>query len=300
MIETRLLRSFATVADELHFGAAARRLNIAQPALSRQIQQLEARLGVTLLDRTARRVSLTAAGRAFLARARRVLADLDEAAAEARRVAEGQEGAIRVGFIHSSTYGIAPQIIRHFREHYPLVVLDLHEMPIDQQLAALLDGTIDVGILRPPLADPRLATRVLAEERFVIALPRGHPLAERERVTLRALAGERFILFTQERSPLFYERIQSMCQAAGFTPDVQQHATQIHTMVGLVAAGIGIAILPEVARNLHLPGVAFCAIEENPAAVEVALGWRTSDTNPALAAFLAVTDAESVGRDKEA
>lgn len=289
MIETRLLRSFTVVAEELHFGRAAQRLSIAQPALTRQIQRLEGDLGTALLTRSARRVALTASGRIFLQRARSLLDGIDEAAAEARRVAQGQEGIVRVGFIHSSTYGITPSIIRRFRDRFPAVVLDLHEMPIDEQVAALLDATIDVGILRPPLADPRLTSHVLTSERFVIALPGTHALAAKGSVALGALASETFIFFTQQRSPLFYETINAMCRAAGFTPRVEQHATQIHTMLGLVAAGLGIAIVPEVARNLALPNVTFCAIEDDARTVDVALGWRIEDTNPALAAFVAVT-----------
>lgn len=288
MIETRLLRSFTVVAEELHFGRAAQRLSIAQPALTRQIQQLEARVGVTLFTRNSRRITLTAPGRAFLKRARRILNDLEEAAAQARRVEAGQEGFLRVGFIHSSTYGITPSIIRRFRDCYPAVVLDLQEMPIDAQFAALIDGTIDVGILRPPLADPRLAIHILTSERFVIALPDRHRLADRASVPLSSVATDTFIFFTQERSPLLYETINSMCRSAGFAPHVEQHATQIHTMLGLVAAGLGIAIVPDVARNLVLPNVTFCAIEDDDRTVDVALGWRVGDDNTALAAFLSL------------
>lgn len=294
MIETRLLRSFTVVAEELHFRRASQRLGIVQPALSRQIQQLEERLGVALFSRLGRGVSLTASGRMFLLRARAILTEMDEAAAEARRVGSGHEGFVRIGFIHSSTYGIMPGIIRRFRERYPAVALDLHEMPIDEQVAALLEGTIDVGILRPPLADPRLTSRTLASERFVVALPDGHPLAREASVPLRAIASETFIFFTQERSPLFHETINAMCRKEGFEPCVEQHATQIHTMLGLVAAGIGIAIVPDVARNLRLPNVAFCALRDNSCTVDVALGWRVRDDNPALAAFLSTTTSEGV------
>lgn len=298
MIEFRHLRSFAVVASELHFGQAAHRLNIAQPALSRQIQQLEARLGVALFSRAKRQVALTAAGRVFLARARRILDEVEDASAEARRVEAGQEGYIRVGFIHSSAYGITPGIIRRFRDRYPAVVLDLHEMPIEDQIGALSSSAIDVGILRPPLADPRLSSRVLKSERFVLAMSDAHPLAGRAATALRAVADEPFIAFTQDRSPLFYETIAAMCRDAGFTPRVEQYATQIHTMLGLVAAGLGIAIVPEVARNLKFPGLAFSDIEGDRHTVDVALGWRTRDDNPALAAFLSLTTSESVREDR--
>tara|TARA_R110002020_G_scaffold15555_28_gene55372 strand:+ start:13905 stop:14798 length:894 start_codon:yes stop_codon:yes gene_type:complete len=295
MIETRLLRSFTVVAEELHFGRAARRLSIAQPALTRQIQQLEERLSVALFTRSQRRVTLTASGRIFLQRAREILNQIEEAGAEARRVEAGQEGIVRVGFIHSSTYGITPTIIRRFRNRYPSVVLDLHEMPIDEQVAALIGGTIDVGILRPPLADPRLTSKVLVSECFVIALPDSHPLSTRASVPLSAVASETFIFFTQERSPLLYQTINAMCQEAGFAPRVEQHATQIHTMLGLVAAGLGIAIVPEVARKLKLPNVTFCEIGDDSRTVDVALGWRITDDSPAVSAFVSTTAAGDLG-----
>lgn len=293
MIEIRHLRSFVEVATTLHFGQAAQRLNIAQPALSRQVQLLEDRLGVSLLARTQRKVALTAAGRVFLTRARRILDEVEDAAAEARRVASGQEGYIRIGFIHSSTYGLTPGLIRRFRDSYPAVVLDLHEMPIHEQIEALLEGTIDVGVLRPPLADPRLSSHLLKSERFVIALPENHRLAGWDALALGRLAEETFIFFAQDRSPLFFETIGDMCREAGFTPRVEQYATQIHTMLGLVAAGVGIAVLPEVARNLAFPGVAFAEIEGERRSVDVALGWRSRDDNPAVKAFVAMTEAGS-------
>ncbi|WP_370193972.1 MULTISPECIES: LysR family transcriptional regulator [Aurantimonas] len=285
MVETRLLRSFVCVAEELHFGRAARRLHIAQPALTRQIQQLEERLQATLLNRNQRIVTLTPAGRMFLERSYRILADLEQAAKEVRRVEAGQEGRLSVGFIHSSTYGVTPLVLRRFRLAFPRVDLELFEMTIQEQLAALRDGQIDVGILRPPISDPSLRARPLREERFVVALPHDHRLASTDRLHLRDLSEDGFILFTQRKSPLFYARIIGMCEKAGFVPRVEQYATQIHTMIGLVSAGMGAAIVPEVARSLNIPGVAYVEIADTPPTVQVCLGWRATDTSPILAAF---------------
>ncbi|GGK26607.1 LysR family transcriptional regulator [Salinarimonas ramus] len=286
MLETRLIRSFVHVAEELHFGRAAQRLHIAQPALSRQIAQLEERLGVVLLERTQRAVTLTAAGATFLERAYRILADIDKAADEVKRVVAGEVGQLVVGFIHSSTYGIAPQLLRRFREAYPSVRLDLYEMTIQEQVEALAERRIDVGLLRPPIADPLLDHAVLEEQDFLLAVPGSHPLGARERVSIAELSQESFILFSQRNSPLFYGRIVAMCERGGFVPRLVQNATQIHTVMGLVSANMGIAIVPSVARNLHMPDVRFLAFEEAFDPVAVGVAWRRDARSPVLAAFL--------------
>lgn len=285
-IETRLLRSFVCLADELHFSKAADRLNIAQPALSRQIKLLEERLGVLLFRRTQRTVSLTPAGKIYQARCHRLLSELEEAGEEARRVAAGQEGRLVVSFLHSSTYGIMPHLLRTYRAAYPRVVLELYEMTIAEQITALRHGEVDVGVLRPPVADEAIETRLLGEQRFVVALPQAHPLASEASLTLHALRNDPFIFFAQRHSPLFYSRVVSMCEAAGFVPSVAQHATQIHTMVGLVSAGMGVAILPEVAKNLTLSNVVFAEIQDSPPTVQMCLGWRSENVSPILAAFI--------------
>lgn len=285
MIETRLLNSFVCVAEELHFGRAAERLHIAQPALTRQIQQIEGRLEVTLFHRTQRSVALTPAGRILLERAYKILSDLTQAALEVKRVEAGQEGRLSVGFIHSSTYGITPILLRNFRHLYPRVALELYEMTIQEQIAALRAGAIDVGVLRPPISDPALHTQLLRQEQFIIALPENHALSSSKAISLRQLSEDSFILFTQRRSPLFYSRIIAMCEKAGFVPNVAQYATQIHTMIGLVSADMGVAIVPEVARNLKIPGVRFIEIADNPPSVDIILGWRASEASPVLKAF---------------
>lgn len=197
----------------------------------------------------------------------------------------GPEGRLAVGFIHSSTYGITPILLRNFRQHYSRVALELYEMTIQEQIAALRSRTIDVGILRPPISDPALQTQFLRQEKFIIAIPRKHSLASSKSAHLRQLSEDGFILFTQELSPLFYSRIIAMCEKAGFVPNVAQYATQIHTMIGLVSAEMGVAIVPEVARNLNIPGVVFLEIADHPPSVDILLGWRASESAPALKAF---------------
>lgn len=285
MIEVRHLRYFRAVAEELHFGRAAVRLHVAQPALTRQIQRLEEEVGVLLLKRTQRSVELTPAGALFCERAKMILDEIAKAAIDARRVEAGEYGRLTVGFIHSSTYGLMPAVLERFRHMYPDVELDLREMTVTEQLDALVRGIIDVGLLRPGASDPRIAMVPILEEGFLLVVPKGHPLATAGSVRLEELARERFIMFSQKQSPLFHSRIMRMCEGAGFSPNVVQHATQIHTVLGLVGAGMGVAVVPETARNLHISGTRLLRIECAPDPVHVALAWRRDNETPAVRSF---------------
>jgi DNA-binding transcriptional LysR family regulator len=290
MIDIRHFRYFQVVAEELHFGRAATRLCIAQPALSRQIQQLEAEIGTPLLRRTQRRVELLAAGKVFLERTNLILAEVTRAAIDARRTGEGEFGRLSIGFIHSSTYGLLPSIVERFRHLYPDIELDLHEMPISDQHVALMRGVIDVGLLRAQPAPPELEIQPVLEDPFLVAVSHAHPFARRKAIALKELAGEPMIMFPQRGSPLFHARITAMCARAGLTPRVVQQATQIHTVAGLVGAGIGLAIIPGTARNLRPRGVQFLEITDRPPPVHLALGWlRTKEDMPAVRSFRQVT-----------
>lgn len=290
MIEIRHFRYFQAVAEELHFGRAAARLCIAQPALSRQIQQLEEEIGTPLLRRTQRRVELLAAGKVFLERTNLILDEVARAAIDARRTGDGQFGRLSVGFIHSSTYGLLPSIIERFRHLYPDIELELHEMPISEQHVALTRGVIDIGLLRPQQAPAELEIQPVLEDPFLVAVPHAHPFARRDAIWLKELAGEPMIMFPERGSPLFYARITAMCESAGLTPRAVQQATQLHTVAGLVGAGIGLAIIPGTARNLRPRGVHFLEILDRPAPVHVALGWlRAKEDMPAVRSFRQVT-----------
>jgi DNA-binding transcriptional LysR family regulator len=296
MIDIRQLRYFQAVAEELHFGRAAARLAIAQPALSRQIQQMEQELGTPLLRRTQRRVELLPAGAVLLERARAIQQELARAVSDARRTGTGELGRLSVGFIHSSTYGLLPSIIGRFRKLYPGIELDLHEMPITVQHAALMRGTIDVGLLRVQPGPPELEVVPVLPDPFVLAVPAGHALAGRERVRLRSVAHEPFVMFSKSGAPLFHDRVNAMCEQAGFSPNVVQHATQIHTVVGLVGAGLGVAVLPASGRNLHPRQVRFVQIADRAEPVHVALAWRRGHESPATASFLRVTQEVVAGK----
>lgn len=290
MIDLRHLRYFQAVAEELHFGRAAARLHIAQPALSRQVQQLEAEIGTPLLRRTQRRVELLPAGQVLLERSYVVLEEVERAVRDARRTGAGELGRLSVGFIHSSTYGLLPSIVERFSHLYPDIELELHEMPIADQHVALLREVIDVGLLRMQPAPAELEVQPVMADPFLVAVPRAHRLHKRKAVRLQELAGEALVMFPHRGSPLFHSRIMAMCHRAGFTPRVVQQASQIHTVVGLVRAGIGLAIVPGTARNLQPRGVHFLEIQDRPEPVQVALGWlRTRGDVPAVRSFRQVT-----------
>lgn len=290
MIDLRHFRYFQAAAQELHFGRAAARLCISQPALSRQIQQLEEEIGTPLLRRTQRRVELLPAGQVFLERSNQILDEVRRATLDARRTGAGEFGRLSVGFIHSSTYGLLPSIVERFRHLYPDIELELHEMPITEQHVALKRGVIDIGLLRPQPAPPDVEIQPVIEEPFLVAVPFSHRFAKRRLIRLNELDGEAMVMFPHRESPLFHSRILAMCERAGFSPRVAQQATQIHTVAGLVGAGIGLAIIPGTARNLQRKDVHFLEIADRPEPVHVALGWlRSREDTPTIRSFRQVT-----------
>lgn len=285
MLETRQLRYFAAVAEELHFGRAAARLHIAQPALSRQIQKIEEQIGARLFERTQRRVELTPAGEVLLARAQHLIEEIARAEQAARRADAGEIGTLVLGFIHSSTYGLLPGILQRFRRLRPDVQLDLKEMSMAEQANALARGTIDIGLTRPSKFSSDVETLAIFKEGFLAAVPAHHALASSASTPLSRLANEPFIMFPSPTSPLFNASIMRMCEKAGFVPKVTQTATQVHTVIGLVSANMGVAIVPATAKNLHIAGVAFLRIEDDPPPVHVVLAWARQHDTPAMRAF---------------
>ncbi|HTN51120.1 MAG TPA: LysR substrate-binding domain-containing protein [Anaeromyxobacter sp.] len=259
-MELRHLRYFLAVAEELHFGRAAARLHIAQPPLSQQIQQLERELGYALFLRTQRRVRLTEAGAAFRAEARSILERLEQAAAAAGRVARGEAGSLAVGFVASATFALLPRLYRRFRERQPGVALSLEELSTAEQVEALRAGRIQVGLARPPVGDDSLEAEPLADEPLVAALPARHPLARRGALPLRALADEPFVLFPRHPRPGWIDVVREACRSAGFRPAVAQEVLELSTAVTLVAAGIGVTLVPASAQGLRLDGVAYRAL----------------------------------------
>ncbi|MCC6867477.1 MAG: LysR family transcriptional regulator [Burkholderiales bacterium] len=284
-MDLRQLRYFVAVADTLHFGRAARRLAISQPPLSRQIAALERELGVALFERSTRGVRLTPSGSALLPRARRLLADADTIATGARELARGEVGLLRIGFLAAATFSMLPRLISSFRRARPGVRLVLTEATSDRQLVALAEASLDAGVLLPPVADPALAWLSLVREPLVAALPAGRRWPPR--LALARLAGEPFILFPRPAGASLYDLIVNACERAGFLPRVEQEAVQMSTIVSLVAAGMGVALVPDSLRQVRRAGVVYRPLSDRLAPVETGLAWRVDDATPGLAAFVA-------------
>jgi DNA-binding transcriptional LysR family regulator len=281
-VELRHLRYFVAVAEERHFGRAAARLHIAQPPLSQQIRQLESELGVQLLRRTTRRVDLTAAGEAYLVRARQIITAVSSAAGEAQRVAAGLQGRLVIGCVGSATYSLLPQLVRTLREELPDVEVSVQgEMLAPDQVGALLAGRIDLGLLRPPVDEDALNLKVLRADRLIVAMPEGHRLAERQRVRLRDLAGEDFVIHAGGGRSVMHDTVLARCREAGFEPRVRHEVAETSTLVTFVAAGLGIAVVPEPTAELMVPGVAYRALT-GQASVELAAATRADDDAPHL------------------
>lgn len=289
-MELRHLRYFVAVAEELHFGRAAARLQIAQPPLSQQIRQLEDELGVQLFCRTKRTVQLTEAGQVFLEEARELLTQAEHAIETVQRAKRGEIGRLTLGFVGSATYSILPDVVRAFRRHFPGVKLILHEMTTSEQVAALHEHRIHLGFVRPPLDDEMLLFKTVLQESFVAVLPESHPLATQSQVSLRSLSSEPFILFPRHLGSGFYDQIVSLCQQAGFSPQVMQEAIQMQTIVCLVAAELGVALVPASLQNLQRVGVVYKALQESTPIVELAIAWRRDERSPVVHKFLEVTE----------
>ena len=285
-MELRHLHYFIAVAEELHFSRAAERLCISQPPLSQQIRSLEEELGVKLFERTKRHVQLTEAGKVFLERSYLVLAQLEQAIAVTQQIGRGEVGQLAIGFVDSATYTVLPEILRVFREQFPAVKLRLHEMTTAQQIQALHHKQIDVGIVRSAISESGLSVECLLHESLVLALPETHPFSAQTQLSLSTLADEFFILFPARMGPVFYEQIIHSCQQAGFRPKVAQEAVQMQTIVGLVAAGLGIAIVPASMQNFHRGGVIYRPLQEQIPKTGLYLTWRQQDSSPVISAFL--------------
>jgi DNA-binding transcriptional LysR family regulator len=256
-IELRHLRYFLAVAETLHFSRAARRLGMAQPPLSQQIKRLEQLLGHALFERTTRGVKLTPAGQLLVRRARSTMEKVDEDLAQVRRLGRGEEGTLTVGFSGSVMFTELPAAIQSFRHRYPKVELRLRELVTSAQIAALLNGQIDLAFLRD--GDPTEGIRIttLLKEKYVAVLPEAHALARRRTLSVKALEGEPFIMFARRMGPLAYDRTIACCEREGFRPNIVQDAPQWLTLVRLVSAGLGVTLTPACVARVAVPGVVY-------------------------------------------
>ena len=287
-MELRHVRYFVTVAEHLSFARAARALHISQPPLSRQIRALEDELGTPLLARTKRTVALTPAGAALLPEARRLLRDADALKAGARAHAAGEIGTLALGFIGMAAYNVLPGVLPGFHRLHPGVRLALREATSDVLIAALRQGDIDVALVLPPADDAGVEYATLHRDGLVAALPATRrEFRGRGPLRLASLAAEPFILFPRKVGTSLYDHIVGLCRRAGFSPRVEQEAIQMQTIVSLVAAGMGVALVPASLMSMRRTGVVYRPLAERSPTVEVGVMWRRSDESPATRAFVA-------------
>lgn len=296
-MELRHLRYFIAVAEELHFGRAAEQLGISQPPLSQQIQALEEELGVRLFERTNRRVALSEVGRLFLPEARQVLARLEQAIAVARRAQRGELGELKVGFTSSAPFtSTIPRAIRAFRQACPEVHLDLCELSSHGVAEAVHEGRLQVGVLRPlsPLPEELVVLELFAEP-LVVVLPVGHPLAGgcAGGVHLAELGEDPFVFFPRSFGTGLYDQLLDLARAAGFTPRIVQEASEAMTLIGLVATGLGVTVLPASFNRMHIDGVVCRILLDPGASTAVWLVRRRDESSPLVRRFAELLEREA-------
>jgi DNA-binding transcriptional LysR family regulator len=287
-MELRRLKCFIAVAECLHFGRAATRLNIVQSAVSQQIKLLEEELGVNVLRRSRHLVELTEAGRVLLIEARRIVQQTQEASRRARDAGAGKLGRLKLGFVDNALWAVLPPILRTFRDLYPKVDLGLQQLDRSQQIRALEDREIDVGVLPAPAPGKGFETELLIGAPLILALPAGHRLARRKTVPLRLLAAEPFVSFPMTMKTRLLAMTTEACTNAGFIPTVIQEAQQVSTLLALVSSGLGITIVPRWVAALHPPGIAYREIAPAGPRYDLLLVWQEGNTDSALLNFRAV------------
>jgi DNA-binding transcriptional LysR family regulator len=282
-MEIRHLRYFCVLAEQLHFTKAALLLNVAQPALSHQIRQLEEELSTQLVERTNRRVRLTAAGEVFLARAARILEQLDQAARETERVGQGEAGSLVIGVVSTAVCSVLPELLRSFRREAPDISIDIREMEPAEQVDALRRETIDIGLLFLAIQDPAFDSLVVSKERLIVALPTGHPAAASETVRLNDLERETFLIPRRQPVTGFHEVVLETLRSAGISAPRLQPTRLLQTAVFLVAGHLGVALVPESFRHhLRVRGCVYRDIAGAPAHADLIGLWRRKNVPPAL------------------
>lgn len=289
-MELRHLRYFVIVAEELHFGRAAERLYMTQPALSKQIHSLESELGVLLFARTKRTVQLTTAGLVLLEQALQLLQKADRAVQLTRRAARGEIGTLRIGFTTTATQTVLPTFVREFRDRYPNVELTMQELCTEAQVQELHQHRIDLAFLHPPIDKRGLKLYSIWAEPFVVVLPKHHHLSGQERVHPKDLAQELFILHPRQEGPTLYRQFLELCRQLEFEPAIAQETASHTTRICLVAAGQGVTFIPKSVQALIGTEVVCKPLEPCALQMEFAAAWRQNDNSPVLEAFLAIMD----------
>jgi len=289
-METRKLRYVLTVAEELSFTRAAARLHMTQPPLTKQIQEVEAELGVRLFDRTKRVVQLTKAGEVFVERARRLLQDFDQLRRASGQADRGEAGRLTIGFLGAIAFDLFPRILREYRAQVPDVRIGLLESDNQALMEGLRGRTIDAAFLRPYYQDADIAMKTLLRDHFVVALPARHRLAAKKAISIRDLAEEPFVTASRSPVPSIYAQTMTICEKAGFHPRVAQASTHLHTAIALVSAGMGVALVPGSIMNLGLRGVSYAKLNDVTETIEVVVAWRKNDRNAVLSRFLRLAE----------
>ena len=286
-MELRHLRYFVAVAEEQSFLKAAERLHISQPPLSTQMKDLESQLGVTLLARSPRGISLTEPGKVFYGEARAILARVEHAKVATQRAARGEEGRLRVGFISVVDYSFLPPALKEFRARYPQVDVQLHELTSDAQARELLHDNLDIGIAIAPVDEPGLMFTSLCTERLVLAVSEEHPLASAIKgpAALERFSSEPFVMVPRPAAPGYYDAFTSLCRAHGFAPRITQTARQMQTVISLVASNFGVALVPAALRNLQRTGVVYLPVAGPGAVIDIGMLLRRDDANPVIERF---------------
>lgn len=284
-MELRQLRYFVAVAEELSFSRAAQRLHVSQPPLSTQIMNLEAELGTRLFERSNRGVTLTAAGAVFYEEVRAALTRLEQGKIRALHAGSGEAGTLSVGFISIADYGILPPALKDFRARYPLVDVQLHELTTDAQIRELRASRIDLGIALGPVGETDLTFSRLLRETLVLAAPSTRPFASQQTVDLRRLAAEQFIVPPRELAPGLHDLIVRVCHDSGFTPRITQHARQMQTVIGLVAADMGVALVPASMRHLQRSGVRYHRLRGRHDTLDIGTLTAAGDDRPLVRNF---------------
>ena len=287
MLELRHFRYFIAVAEELHFGRAAKRLFMTQPPLSMQIRQLEESVGVNLFVRDSRPIELTSAGEVLLVHARSVLEQADSALHKARLTARGESGYLTIAVTSASVLSMLPRLIASFKQRYPEVAIDVKEMVSRQQISALAQSEINLGLVRPPIDNPEIDSLVVQVEPIVVAIPRKHHLADLAKIPLDAFHQAPFILFDRESATYFNSLANNLFSAHNIKPIFIQSATQLHTVLALVSAGLGLALVPEAAARIQLEDIVLRPLDmTSPPLAELCLAWNKNDRNPTINSFL--------------
>ncbi len=285
-MEIRHLRSFLAVADHLHFGRAAEEIHLSQPALSVQIRALEDAIKAPLFVRNRRRTTLTPAGELLREDARDILARIEVAGMRAQRAERGQVGIIRIGLISTAAALLVPPVLVEFRKIYPEVVFDLENILTAKQIGHLQDRRLDIGFVRMPIVADGIELTPIHSEPFIVVLPTSHPLAKKAQITLKDLRDEDMVFYTRNKAPSFRDQIIAMLDRVSIKPRIVQEAGEMYTLVSLVAANLGIAILPKSVEHYRMPGVVIRPLPGRLPQAQIALAVHRDNTSPFVEAFV--------------